>query len=57
LPKGQDIALLNAVGKTIPDVGYRLSKTSEAERPGKVIFVITIDGLKKMPAGNSPMKK
>ncbi len=38
-------ALLDAVGKTILDVGYRLSKTNEAERPGKVIFVITTDGL------------
>ncbi len=38
-------ALLDAVGKTILDVGYRLSKTNEDERPGKVIFVITTDGL------------
>jgi hypothetical protein len=38
-------ALLDAVGKTILDVGYRLSKTPEEERPGKVIFVITTDGL------------
>ena len=38
-------ALLDAVGKTILDVGYRLSETSEEERPGKVIFVITTDGL------------
>ena len=26
-------------------MGYRLSKTKEDERPGKVIFVITTDGL------------
>lgn len=38
-------ALLDAVGKTILDVGYRLSKIDEDERPGKVIFVITTDGL------------
>ncbi|MHB1652668.1 MAG: vWA domain-containing protein [Desulfitobacteriaceae bacterium] len=38
-------ALLDAVGKTILDVGQRFSKTSEDERPGKVIFVITTDGL------------
>lgn len=38
-------ALLDAVGKTILDVGYRLSKTEENQRPGKVIFVITTDGL------------
>ena len=37
-------ALLDAVGKTILDVGHRLSKTDEAERPGKVLFVITTDG-------------
>ncbi|MEH7114130.1 vWA domain-containing protein [Neobacillus niacini] len=37
-------ALLDAVGKTILDVGYRLSKACEEERPGKVIFVITTDG-------------
>ncbi|MBO1510083.1 VWA domain-containing protein [Metabacillus bambusae] len=38
-------ALLDAVGKTILDVGYRLSNANEDERPGKVIFVITTDGL------------
>ena len=37
-------ALLDAVGKTILDVGYRLSNISEGRRPGKVIFVITTDG-------------
>ena len=38
-------ALLDAVGKTILDVGYRLSKTSEERSPGKVIFVITTYGM------------
>jgi hypothetical protein len=38
-------ALLDAVGKTINDVGKRLAETPEASRPGKVIFVITTDGL------------
>ena len=38
-------ALLDAVGKTILDVGYRLGRTSEEKRPGKVIFVITTDGM------------
>ena len=38
-------ALLDAVGKTILDVGYRLSRTEEHDRPGKVIFVITTDGM------------
>jgi hypothetical protein len=37
-------ALLDAVGKTILDVGYRLSKTNKEDLPGKVIFVITTDG-------------
>jgi len=38
-------ALLDAVGKTILEAGYRLSKISEGNRPGKVIIVITTDGL------------
>jgi hypothetical protein len=38
-------SLLDAVGKTILDVGSRLSKTPEALRPKNVIFVITTDGM------------
>jgi uncharacterized protein YegL len=38
-------ALLDAVGKTILDVGHRLSTTDEKQRPGQVIFVITTDGM------------
>lgn len=38
-------ALLDAVGKTILDVGRRLSQTVEENRPSKVIFVITTDGM------------
>ena len=38
-------ALLDAVGKTILDVERRLSMQPEEKRPGKVIFVITTDGL------------
>jgi len=38
-------ALLDATGKTIIDVGYRLTKTNEMDRPSKVIFVITTDGM------------
>ncbi|MCT2536937.1 VWA domain-containing protein [Aquibacillus koreensis] len=38
-------ALLDAVGKTIVDVGYRLSRTIDQEKPSNVIFVITTDGL------------
>ena len=37
-------ALLDAIGKTIMNVGLRLSNTPESERPSKVIFVITTDG-------------
>lgn len=38
-------ALLDAVGKTISKIGYDLSLTDEKERPEKVIFVITTDGM------------
>ena len=38
-------ALLDAVGKTILEVGYRLSNMVEEARPAKVIFVITTDGM------------
>jgi uncharacterized protein YegL len=37
-------ALLDAIGKTIINVGIRLTSTPEDERPSKVIFVITTDG-------------
>lgn len=38
-------ALLDAVGKTILNVGFRLSRTEGPDRPHKIIFVITTDGL------------
>ncbi|MCA0148302.1 MULTISPECIES: VWA domain-containing protein [Rossellomorea] len=38
-------ALMDAVGKTIIEVGHRLSRMAEGQRPGKVIFVITTDGM------------
>lgn len=38
-------ALLDAVGKTILDVSCRISRSIADKRPGKVIFVITTDGL------------
>ncbi|SFB09533.1 MULTISPECIES: vWA domain-containing protein [unclassified Bacillus (in: firmicutes)] len=38
-------ALLDAIGKTILDVGRRLSQTEAENRSGKVIFVITTDGM------------
>lgn len=37
-------ALLDAVGRTIDEVGARLAKTPEQERPEKVIFAILTDG-------------
>lgn len=37
-------ALLDAVGKTIDEVGDRLAKTDEAARPERVVFVILTDG-------------
>jgi hypothetical protein len=38
-------ALLDAVGRTIDDIGKMLAHTLEDERPGKVIFAILTDGL------------
>lgn len=38
-------ALLDAIGKTIIDVSFRLAHLDEENYPGKVIFVITTDGL------------
>jgi uncharacterized protein YegL len=37
-------ALLDAIGRTIMDVSYRLSNTAEDKKPSNVIFVITTDG-------------
>lgn len=38
-------ALLDAIGETILDVGYRLSITEKSKQPNNVIFVIATDGL------------
>lgn len=38
-------ALLDAVGRTIKEVGDRLAKTAEADKPGRVIMLIVTDGL------------
>jgi uncharacterized protein YegL len=38
-------ALLDAVGSTILTVGNRLAMRNEEQRPGKIIFVITTDGM------------
>lgn len=43
VPRGST-ALLDAIGKTIDDVGLRLSKASEADRPCKVIVSVLTDG-------------
>lgn len=43
LPTGTT-ALLDAVGRTIDDVGQRLAKTAEADRPSTVIVAILTDG-------------
>jgi hypothetical protein len=43
VPRGMT-ALLDAVGRTIDDVGARLAATPEAERPAKVIVAILTDG-------------
>lgn len=44
-------ALLDAVGKTITDIGQILSDTPEEERPEKVLFVITTDGQENSSRG------
>jgi hypothetical protein len=43
VPRG-NTALLDAIGRTINDVGNRLYNTYEANRPSQVIFVILTDG-------------
>ncbi len=44
VPRGS-IALLDAVGRTIDELGNRLSGTPEENRPGQVIIAILTDGL------------
>jgi uncharacterized protein YegL len=43
VPRGTT-ALLDAIGRTIDDVGSRLSATTEAERPSKILVAILTDG-------------
>jgi len=43
IPRG-GTPLLDAIGRTIVNTGVRLSKMAEADRPGKVVFVILTDG-------------
>lgn len=42
-PRGST-ALLDAIGRAINETGERLKATPEADRPGKVVFVIITDG-------------
>ncbi|MEM9996193.1 MAG: hypothetical protein AAF809_00710 [Bacteroidota bacterium] len=44
VPRG-NTALLDAVGRTIDDVGARLARTPEAERPGSILVCILTDGM------------
>jgi hypothetical protein len=44
VPRG-GTPLHDAIGRTIVDLGAKLAKTPEAERPGKVFVVIMTDGL------------
>jgi len=43
-PRGTT-ALLDAIGRTVDDVGKRLAGTPECERPNKVLVAILTDGL------------
>lgn len=43
VPRG-NTALLNAIGRTIRETGYRLAAMPESDRPSKVLFVIVTDG-------------
>ena len=42
---GGTTALLDAIGRTLVDVGKRLAATPEAERPSQVIVAILTDGM------------
>ena len=42
---GASTALLDAIGRTIDELGARLERTAEADRPGKVTVAILTDGL------------
>lgn len=49
-------ALLDAIGRTINDVGNRLAATPEPERPHKVIVAILTDGLENASRNYSHAK-
>ena len=44
VPRGTT-ALLDAIGRTIDELGVRLASTPEASRPGQVIIAILTDGM------------
>ena len=44
IPRGST-ALLDAIGRTVDELGTRLAAQPEPQRPGKVIIAILIDGL------------
>lgn len=44
VPRGST-ALLDAIGRTIDDLGAKLGATPEAQRPGQVIIAILTDGM------------
>lgn len=50
---GGSTALLGALGKTIDDVGRRLSEMNETDRPGQVLFVVITDGEENCSQNNS----
>jgi uncharacterized protein YegL len=49
-------ALLDAIGKSITDLGSRLDNTDEDKKPSQVIFVITTDGEENSSGEYSYMK-
>ena len=55
MPRGST-ALLDAIGKTIDDIGNRLSQTPESDRPGKVILAILTDGEENASTVYTPEK-
>lgn len=47
-------ALLDAVGRTVDELGERLAATPEAERPGQVVVAILTDGLENASRDYTP---
>lgn len=55
VPRGST-ALLDSIGRTVDDIGKRLSDTPEEERPGKVLVVVFTDGLENASTDYSKNK-